>query len=240
MNDYFLVKNLYNYEVVIPPPRNLPLGLKTVYVTDTDENCEIAKNLGWDFVKKTELFIGREDKFERRKSIAYINSYPVKVVPEISDARFIFICDSHINQLWTLYEDFVRKCDEKFALFVTSGYYSGARDNIISETDGACAQNRWSYGHKEIRECANNYIKQLLKNNIDINSLSVVSAKYIGWNINHSEYNKLSNILYEEYCKNLHGNNILTYMSGLYKNLVYNYHTNDYSGADLNHHKYDA
>jgi hypothetical protein len=240
MSDYFLVKNLYDYELVIPPPRNLPAGLKTVYVTDTDNNCEIAKSLGWDFVKKTELFLGRSDKFERRKSIAFINSYPLKVVPEISDARFIFICDSHINQLWSLYEDFVRTCNEKFTLFITSGYYSGERDNIIVETDAACGQDRWSYGHSQIRDCANRYVKELTEKNVDIKTLSVVSAKYIGWNVTHPEYVKLSNILYDEYCKNLHGNNILTYMSGMFNTLIYNYHTNDYSGADLNHHRYNA
>lgn len=239
MNNYFLVKNFYNYEKVIPPPSNLPKGLTTVYVTDTEENASKSRELGWDIVKKTDLFLNIEDKFERRKSVAFINSFPLIVVPEISDANFVYICDSNVNRLWNLYENFVQSCNEKFALFITSGYYTGSRDNIIAETQ-ASRQSRWSYGFDDIEKCSNRYIKEIKNMNININELSIVSAKYFGWNVKHSNYNKLSNLLYEEYSKNLQGNIILTYMYGLHKEKIYNYYTNDYSGTILNSHNFPS
>jgi len=240
MVDYFFVKNLYNYEKVIPPPSNLPKNLKTVYITDTEENKLKALELGWDIVKKTDLFLNLNDNFEKRKSVAFINSYPLKVVPEIIDARFIFICDSNINRLWNQYENFVNSCSEDFVLFVTSGYYKGSRNTILSECENSVNVKRWSYNQKEIKECTNRYVNELMLKNIDINKLSVVSAKYIGWNPSHRLYEELSNQLYEEYSNNLQGNIILTYMSGIYQKDIYNFFTNDYSGGSLNEHKFLA
>jgi hypothetical protein len=92
----FLVKNLFNYEKVIPPPTNLPKNFETVYLTDNDINCELAKNLGWGIVKKIEQFLNVEDKFERRKIIAFINSFPNRLVPEVLDYKFVFVSDSNI------------------------------------------------------------------------------------------------------------------------------------------------
>jgi hypothetical protein len=240
MTDYFFVKNLYNYEKVIPPPSNLPKNLKTVYITDTEENKIKALNLGWDIVKKTDIFNGIDNKFDRRKSVAFINSYPLQVVPEITDARFIFICDSNIINLWNLYNNFVMSCSEDFTLFVTSGYYSGDRDTIMSECNHSCAASRWSYNHFEIKNCTNRYIEDLNEKNVDVNKLSVVSAKYIGWNVNHPDYKYLSDFLYKEYSENLQGNIILTYMSGIFNEKIYNFYTNDYTGASLNNHNYES
>jgi hypothetical protein len=240
MSKYFLVKNLFNYERVIPPPINLPKELKTVYLTDSDQNAQKASELGWDVVKKTEEFLNVQGKFERRKCIGYINSFPLKVVPEISDASFVFICDSNITRLWELYENFVQSCNENFALFVTSGYYQGHRDNIRVECQVSCGSNRWRYNFNEIKNSTERYINELVQNKIDINSLSIVSAKYIGWNVNHADYEMMSNILYKEYCENLQGNIILTYMSGMYKDKIFNYYTNDYTNAGLNPHNYEA
>ena len=70
--------------------------------------------------------------------------------------------------------------------------------------------------------------------------LNVVSAKYIGWNPSHKQYEKISNKLYEEYCTNLQGNIILTYMSGIYPKDIFNFFTNDYSGSNLNQHNFSA
>ena len=193
MTDYFFVKNLYNYEKVIPPPSNLPKNLKTVYITDTEENKIKALNLGWDIVN-----------------------------------------------LWGLYENFVRSCSEDFTLFVTSGYYVGDRDTIMSECDHSCVANRWSYNHREIKNCTNRYIKDLNEKNVDVSKLSVVSAKYIGWNVNHPNYNNLSDFLYKEYSENLQGNIILTYMSGIFNEKIYNFYTNDYTGTRLNNHNYES
>ena len=236
----FLVKNLYNYEKIIPPPSNLPDNFTTVYVTDNDTNSNLVKELGWDIVKKTEEFLNVTDKFGRRKSIAYINSFPHKVVPEVLDYDFVFVCDSNIVRLWDKYVDFTNKCLSKYSLFVTSGYYSGERNTIISERNASSNISRWSYNKNEIIESTNRYINELIKNNVNINDLNIVSAKYFGWNLKHDKYELLSNLLYSEYCENLQGNIILTYMSGLHPDIIYNYHTNDYSGAELNNHNFES
>jgi hypothetical protein len=242
MNDknIFLVKNLFNYEKVIAPPINLPENFETVYVTDNDVNCEIAKNLGWGIVKKTEGFLGVEDKFERRKIIAFINSFPHKIVPEALDYKFVFVSDSNIVRLWDEYIKFTENCSLQQALFVTSGYYSDGRDTIMAECNQSANTERWSYNKNQIIDSTNRYILELNENNIDVESLSVVSAKYIGWNLHHEKYEFLSNLLFKEGCENLQGNIILSYMSGLYANDVYNYHTRNYSGGILNDHNTQA
>jgi hypothetical protein len=236
----FLVKNLYNYEIVNPPPSNIPDKFVTVYVTDNDVNCKKAKKLGWDIVKKTEEFLNINDKFGRRKVISYINSFPHKVVPEVLDYKFVFVCDSNIIRLWDNYKNFTETCSEEFALFITSGFYSGERDNIIAECNASTSVSRWSYNKTEIANSTKRYVDELIKHNVNINTLSVSSAKYIGWNLKHENYDLLSNVLYNEGCKNLQGNIILTYMSGLYPNIIYNYYNNDYSGGTLTPHNYSA
>jgi hypothetical protein len=239
MSDYFLVKNFFNYEKIIPPPKNLPENLITVYVTDSDKNAETAKSLGWEITKVLKDHINITDSFEKRKLIGFINAYPLKVVPELENPRYIFVCDSNINNLWFGYGDFVKKCSDNYALFVTSGYYSGNRDNIDRECEISCNVKRWSYNSISIKESTERYKKILENNNIEYKNLSIVSAKYYGWNVKHKMYDKLSDVLYDEYCKNLQGNIILTYMSGLFKNNVFNYHTNDYSGSSLNGHNFN-
>jgi len=232
----FLVKNLFNYEKVIPPPTNLPENFETVYLTDNDNNCDIAKNLGWGIVKKIEQFLNIEDKFERRKIIAFINSFPHRLVPEVLDYKFVFVSDSNIVRIWDEYINFTENCTEKSALFVTSGYYSDERDTMLQECYDSANTGRWSYNSNEIITSTNRYIFELKQNNVDAEILSVVSAKYIGWNLRHEKFELLSNLLYKEGCENLQGNIILTYISGMYPEFVYNYNTKNYSGGILNEH----
>lgn len=240
MKNYFLVKNFFNYEKVVAPPINLPKNLISVYVTDNDQNYLLAKNLGWDIVKKTNLFLNITDKFERRKCVAYINSYPLKVVSEINDANFVFICDSNIVKLGDWYDNFVNSCDDKYSLFLISGYYSGMRDNIKQECHESCSNERWSYNHEQIKNCTQRYINELLEKKINLNNLSVVSAKYFGWNLKSQDYEFLSDILYKEYCENLQGNIILTYLSGIYSDKIFNYVPSSYGGGILNPHNFNA
>jgi len=242
MNDrnVFLVKNLFNYEKVIPPPTNLPENFQTVYLTDNDINCELAKNLGWGIVKKIEQFLNVEDKFERRKIIAFINSFPHKLVPEVLDYKFVFVSDSNIVRLWDEYIVFTQNCSNEFALFVTSGYYSDDRDTIMAESNQSANTERWAYNKNEIIDSTNRYLTELKEKNIDVDNLSVVSAKYIGWNLHHEKYELLSNLLFKEGSENLQGNIILSYMSGIYSNDIYNYNTKNYSGGILNEHNIQA
>ena len=236
----FLVKNLFNYEKVIPPPTNLPENFVTVYLTDNDVNCELAKNLGWKIVKKIEQFLTVQDKFERRKIIAFINSFPHKLVPEVLDYKFVFVSDSNIVRIWDEYINFTESCTEKSALFVTSGYYSDEQDTIMAECNQSANTERWAYNKNEIIYSTNRYLTELKEKNIDVNNLSVVSAKYIGWNLHHEKYEMLSELLFKEGTQNLQGNIILTFMSGMYPDVIYNYNTKNYSGGILNEHNIQA
>jgi hypothetical protein len=236
----FLVKNLFNYEKVIAPPNNLPNNFDTVYVTDNDTNYNLATKLGWTIVKKTEKFLNITDKFERRKAVMYINSFPHKVAPEILEYELVFVCDSNIVRLWDDYNDFTSNCSKDYSLFITSGFYYGERDNIIEESLMSSKTDRWLYNKEGIINSTNRYIEELTKNNVDVSKLSIVSAKYIGWNLKHEKYDFLSNMMYNEGCEHLQGNIILTYMNGLYPNVIYNYYTKNYSGGLLNPHNYSA
>jgi len=236
----FLVKNLFNYEKIIPPPTNLPENFETVYLTDNDVNCDLAKNLGWKIVKKIEQFLAVQDKFERRKIIAFINSFPHKLVPEILDYKFVFVSDSNIVRIWDEYINFTQLCTEKSALFVTSGYYSDERDSIMVECSQSANTERWDYNKNQIIDSTNRYLEELNKSNIDAETLSVVSAKYIGWNLRHEKYEMLSELLFKEGSENLQGNIILTFMSGMYPDDIFNYNTNNYSGGILNEHNIQA
>jgi hypothetical protein len=235
----FLVKNFYNYECVIPPPKNLPTEMITVYVTDSQDNSTKAKDLGWNYSPIIEDYINIDDKFSRRKVVALVNSYPSAFLPaELKHINKIFVCDSNIEQLWSGYPNFVDSCKENKALYVTSGFYSGDRDNILSEMYGHLDVREWSYGHADIKKYSEIYIQDLENLNIDWRVKSVVSAKYIGWNTTHPFYKILSDTLYKEYCKHLAGNIILTYMSYIYSDYVNNFYTKDYLGYKLGAHRF--
>ena len=239
--DIFLVKNLYNYELAIEPPKNLPNNMITYYVTDNIEIANKVKSLGWDHVCITDKFLNITDKFEKRKSIAYINSFPHEFIKENIEYDLIFVCDSNIFSLWKKYSDFVLNCHTNLdnALFLTNGYYKAHRNTIAVEIK-ASNQARWRYNYKEIEKNGNDYILHLKSLNIDPNNLGVCSAKYIGWNPKHKNYNILTKELYNEYSKHLQGNVILTYFSGIYKNDTFVYYTNEYDEQGLNSHNYNA
>lgn len=239
----FLVKNFFNYEKVLPIPSDLPNGLITVYLTDNDETAKIAKELGWEYSVINKEYLNVTDSMEIRKIIAKINSYPNIFIPDIIEkhaADFIFISDSNIISMWTKYRDFVNSCHSDKCLFVTSGYYSSSpeRDNIKKELDISAEEARWSYNRDGMIACTERYMNELELKGIKYEDVSVVSAKYIGWNIAHHKYKEMSDVLYEEYLKNLQGNIILSYMSAMYKDYVNNYFCSDYTNGRVNGHNY--
>jgi hypothetical protein len=228
----FLVKNLFDYEEVIPPPLNLPKDMISVYLTDSVKNANYAKKLGWDYSIVTDKFIGIIDKFKRRQAIAYINCFPHKFIN--IKFNFIFVCDSNILHLWENYNDYVSKCTNDKVLFITSGYYKGSRDTLNSEIYASNIE-RWSYNWDSILNRGLYYLSKMKE------SPSVCSAKYIGWNINHPKYKEISDAMYNEHLVHLQGNVILTYMSEIYKNDIFNYKCIfNYRGGKLNKHKYKA
>jgi hypothetical protein len=235
-----LCKNLFNYEEVLPPPSNLPEDMVTLYLTDDDHNSNLAKGLGWDIVKKTEEFLDIHDKFERRKIISYINAFPHKVAPEVLEFNFVFVCDGNVISLWENYKNFVNACSDDYSLFLTSGYYNGSRNTIQDEAKSSRGQARWAYNHEQITNTTERYVKELTELGIDVNNLGVVSAKYIGWNLKHKNYDAISKSIYDQGCLILQGNIYLTYISGIYPKDVFVYYCNDYSGGIIANHLYNA
>jgi hypothetical protein len=110
----------------------------------------------------------------------------------------------------------------------------------MAESNQSANTERWAYNKNEIIDSTNRYLTELKEKNIDVDNLSVVSAKYIGWNLHHEKYELLSNLLFKEGSENLQGNIILSYMSGIYSNDIYNYYTKNYSGGILNEHNIQA
>lgn len=241
MKDAFLVKNLYDYEKVIGPPCNLPVDIKTVYVTDTLENTKLASSLGWNIVKYVSQFKDKIDPLSRRQSVAFINCYPHLIVPEIDDFDRVFVCDSNIVSMWNRYEDFVKLCPLNKALYLTSGYYAGDRDNIKEECfHSTKIGHRWSYNRTDIIEATDRYINDLICKGISWKNLRIVSAKYIGWNLKHPKIKIATKLLFDEYQLHLQGNIILTWMSGAHSDIIFNYVNSDYTGAKLNKHNFLA
>jgi len=235
----FLVKNLFNYEQIISPPKNLPDDFDTLYVTDSDEIAFSAKTLGWSQTYVTKKFIGVTDLFLKRVSVAYINCFPHEFIPNDVNYNFIFVCDSNIVSLWNNVKKFTDKCTNEYSLHLLNGFYSGERNTLLSELKSS-DQGRWSYNYASIKKCYDDYKKELTEIGVDINSLGVCSAKYIMWNPSHKNYKKITEKLYENYKVNLQGNIILTYLSGLYKDDIFVYNNNDYNGGHLNNHNYSA
>jgi hypothetical protein len=239
MENLYLTMNLFGYEKLTPPPKSLPKNLTTCYITDNEDTKNKAKELGWDIVKKTNSFNNITKNLDKRISVAKIKCFPTEFVPEINDFKFVFICDSNIDKIRGDYESFIDSCTEDKCLFLTSGYYKGDRDNMYSELL-ASKQPRWSYNYDGMTKATLRYVEELKSLNVDYKNLSVVSGKYIGWNLKHKHYNEISNKIYNERKVNLQGNIILTYISGLYPNEVNNFKTEPWARSLLNKHNFQA
>jgi hypothetical protein len=205
-----LFKNLFSYDIVLPPPINLPDNIDSIYLTDNKEVQKETLEKGWKYSYITEEFLSSTSSFEKRKVIAYINCYPEKVIPEINKYDYVFICDSNVVKLDTNYGEFINNSSEKYALYVTSGYYSGLNNNILRELERSVVSKRWSYNFKNMIASTNEYLKIIENMKIDYKSIPVVSAKYIGWNIHHERKNIIADYVFNEYSKHLQGNIIFS------------------------------
>lgn len=239
MKNLYITMNLFGYEQLTPPPKLLPKNLTTCYITDNEDTENKAKELGWGIVKKTNSFNDVTKNLDKRISVARIKCFPAEFVPEINDFKFVFICDSNIEKIRGDYESFIDSCSDDKCLFLTHGYYKGDRDNMYSELL-ASKQPRWSYNYDNMTEATLRYIKELKSLNVDYKKLSVVSGKYIGWNLRHKSYNEISNKIYNERKVNLQGNIILTYISGIHPNEVNNFNTEAWARSVLNKHNFQA
>lgn len=235
----FLVKNLFNYETVIPPPQNLPGYLHSIYLTDTVLNADKALALGWNEAIVTTDFLDLESKQQRRLAIGYINAYPGKFILDADKYDMIFLSDSNIIRMFDEYTDFVNACDIKNCLFVTSGWYQNQRDNIVAEC-AASIQPRWNYFHESMKSQVQEYCEFFKQNSIDVNRVSVCSAKYFAWNLKHQSYTMLSTEFYKEHIIHQQGNIILSYLTQKYPQLVQEYKLVTCTNGAIAGHNYDG
>lgn len=235
----FLVKNLFDYETVIPPPQNLPGNLHSIYLTDTTLNADKALALGWNEAIVTRDFLDLELKQQRRLAIGYINAYPGKFIHDADKFDIVFLSDSNIIRMFDEYRDFVNACDIQNCLFVTSGYYQGHRDNIIAEC-AASLQPRWHYFHESMKNRVQEYCEFFKQNSIDVNHVSVCSAKYFAWNLKHPSYTQLSTEFYQEQVIHQQGNIILSYLAQKYPQLIQEYKLVTCTNGAVAGHNYDG
>ena len=101
-------------------------------------------------------------------------------------------------------------------------------------------QDRWSYDYENMKTSTMRYKTEIENMNIDFFSVPVISAKYFGWNLNHPLYEIISEHFYDEYCKHLQGNIILSYLSSIYKDNTFEYKISNYNGGELSSHNFSG
>jgi hypothetical protein len=238
MNAY-ITKNLWGYEQLNPAPKLLDDNFFKFYITDDVNSKEYLLNNGWNDVIIIENYKDVVDLKERRKIISEINCFPEKYIENLNNFEKVFSVDSNVISLWNEFLKFTNSCPEDKCLYITSGWYSGARNSIVSELRES-NQSRWSYDYESMKRSVDNYKNEIENLGIDFNSIPVISAKYFGWNLNHPAYQTISNHFYKEYTEHLQGNIILSYLNSIYKNDTFEYRTSNYSGGELSSHKFSG
>jgi len=77
--------NLFGYEHITPPPKNLPKEFITFYVTDSVENVNESEKLGWKHGVLFEKFKEETDKFKKRIDVSYLKIYFDEILPDIKN-----------------------------------------------------------------------------------------------------------------------------------------------------------
>lgn len=226
--------NLWDYDYILPIPKNAPENVNYIYVTDTDENVNTARNLGY-IVYQYNTYLHITDKFERIKIIGKSKSYPEEIIPDLQRYKYIFVCDSNIIEFDIAYTEFINNASDDYAIFVTSGYYLGMRDNIIEEYYASINQPRWSYNYENMTKSLNKYLKLFEQKQINPYHCKVVSAKYIGFNIQHKNRKLVSEFVYNEYMNHLQGNIIFSVALNLFPKDIFHFRNGFFEGKLTSH-----
>jgi hypothetical protein len=219
-NPCIIFKNLFNYDPISAPPHT-DLEISKVYICDSEESkCQAISN-GWTNVLITKQFINATTPKEKRNAIAYLNTFPEKVFPELAEYDIIFICDANIIDFDSDYNRFIHESIKSHdsALFITSGYYT-VDNSIQKELERSLCVSRWSYDSENMKISMKDYSCVC-----DINSIPVVSAKYIGWNIKHSSKTKIAQWVYNEYLKHLQGNIIFSMCIPMFPDEIFHFNS---------------
>lgn len=235
--------NLFDYEFVTPPPKNLPEEFVTFYITDCLENANLAKDLGWDYPIIFDEFLNETDKFKKRITVSYVKIFFERFIPNIEEFDLVFFVDSNVKQLFDGWFDFVKDSihnKDSFVINTIKGWCLNKnqdQNTINHELQLSLVQARWSYNFEPMKNRVTQYITELKEQNI---VGPIVSAKYIVWNPHHKEKNLIQNIFFEESNIHLQGNIILSYLSCKFPNNVRTFFTQKFSNGELSNHKLDS
>ena len=232
--------NMFDYESVNPVPENSP-DATAVYVTDSEQNCQLALSGGWDIAINCQDFSGIEDLGERRKALSVFHHSPHALIQSHVDLRpveQICLYDTNVTRFWDRYRHFVDSSTPDKCLYVTTGYYQGWRDNMVSELVYSLIQQRWSHSHDEMAESLERYLRDFTQSGIMVQTQSVASAKFVCWNIKTSAAPYLSIIVSAEFARNMQGNIIYSYLAAKMPKWVGQYYCEDYSGLGMSAHRF--
>jgi hypothetical protein len=236
MNAY-ITKNFWGYEELNPPPNSLTSEFVKFYITDNYDSADILKNIGWDEVIIVTNYQDIIDVKTRRRIISEINCFPQKYIKELDNFNKVFVVDSNVIELWDEFLDFTSSSPSHKCLYVTSGWYSGERNTIMSELKHS-NQKRWEHDYEHMKLAVNCYKNKIESLGVSFNNVPVISAKYFGWNLKHESYEKISKSFYEEYCNHLQGNIILSYLKIIYNDDIFNYIIKNCESGKLSKHKF--
>jgi hypothetical protein len=196
------VKNLFNYDPLIPPPY---AGADCFYLTDNQKSVPILERLGW---KRVVFYETPSDvpKEKKREYCRDFRIYPERYIPEIANYHYVLMTDANVRRLNRNIGRFVRSCGD-LSMVVDDSYYSLHRNNLEREFDSSLASKRWSYQHDRFRQKREEYSQAH-----DLSKIPVCSAKYMVFN-NRNRNEELLSFLLEEWRDFLQGNIIVSIAS---------------------------
>lgn len=229
----FVTFNFFDYEHILPVPKGVPEYMDTIYLTDTEQNKDSALKAGWQNAFVIKDFVSVEDSFGKRKVIGAIKAYPEQFLEELKEYDKVFLTDPNTLVLDSRYQDFVESADDKYTLYVTSGFWRNNPDNLKFGLELSVAQARWRYNADAMIESVKKYSEDLKKRGLK--SPPLVSARFIGWNMAKKNTNEVVKEYYYESQIHLQAELTLTYLSAKYPNDISVYRNLKYDGENIGH-----
>jgi len=215
------MKNLFGYDHVLPVPSRIPPGMVSIYVTDTNEVAARAKAAGWQ--QAVVIDVGNPQTPQGRiDAVTKFSCYPELYLDKT--IQHVFLLDANVTVLDSNYFEFVNDAiaSDK-TLYVTSGWYAGDKNNLTKELGRSVVQSRWKQWHTLMTERTTFYLADLKESGF-AEEPPVVSAKYIGWNLQNKALNPwVADRLHSEWKIHIQGNIILSYICCRYTDFVFHY-----------------
>lgn len=233
----FVTSNHFGYEEPHGPPEGLPADFYAIYITDDNQTAHAVAKLGWNAVVLDKLPAYARVFFDPLQDLSYVNRTAFKMsgwqfmrTGFVGRARYeplqyaavreagctqAFFMDGNVKTLNGVHVEnqFFSPCSDSLkALCVSSGWYVGSRDDLQPELDGSLAQPRWSFSHASMTAATREYM-ELLQWKYGPSPTTIVSAKFLGWNLNHPMTPALGEWLTREAQLHYQGNIALSFLA---------------------------